>query len=62
MIQIEQAALSTLPGWKCDISHIRKVADLPPNARHYVDTIAELLHSHVEIISVGPDREQTILG
>ena len=52
----------TLPGWKCDISHIRKVADLPPNARRYVDTIAELLHSRVEIISVGPDREQTILG
>jgi adenylosuccinate synthase len=52
----------TLPGWKCEISHIRKLADLPANARRYVDTIAELLNSRVEIISVGPDREQTILG
>ena len=57
-----QPVYRTLPGWKCEISHIRKVADLPTNARHYVDTIAELLHSRVEIISVGPDREQTILG
>ncbi len=57
-----QPVYRTLPGWKCEISHIRKVADLPANARRYVDTIAELLNSRVEIISVGPDREQTILG
>ena len=57
-----QPVYRTLPGCKCEISHIRKVADLPANARRYVDTIAELLNSRVEIISVGPDREQTILG
>ncbi|MFM9960086.1 MAG: adenylosuccinate synthase [Planctomycetaceae bacterium] len=57
-----QPIYRTLPGWKCEISHIRKLADLPANARRYVDTIAELLQSRVEIISVGPDREQTILG
>ncbi len=57
-----QPVYRTLPGWKCEISHIRKVADLPANARRYVDTIAELLNSRVEIISVGPDREQTILS
>ncbi len=57
-----QPIYRTLPGWKTDISHIRKVADLPPNARRYVDTIAELLKTRVEIISVGPDREQTILS
>ncbi len=57
-----QPVYRTLPGWKCEISHIRKVADLPTNSRRYVDTIAELLNSRVEIISVGPDREQTILG
>lgn len=57
-----QPVYRTLPGWKTEISHIRKVADLPVNARRYVDTIAELLNSRVEIISIGPDREQTILG
>lgn len=57
-----QPIYRTLPGWNSDISNIRRLADLPPNARRYVDTIAELLRSKVEIVSVGPDREQTILA
>lgn len=51
----------TLPGWKTDITGIRKRADLPENALKYVETVAELVGFPVEIISVGPDREQTIL-
>lgn len=52
----------TLPGWKQDITGVRRRADLPANALRYVDTIGELLGYPVEIISVGPDREQTILS
>jgi len=51
----------TLPGWKQDICPIRKRQDLPANAIRYVETISELIGNPVEIISVGPDREQTIL-
>lgn len=51
----------TVPGWKTNITGIRKRADLPENALKYVETIAELVGFPVEIISVGPDREQTIL-
>ena len=51
----------TLPGWNTDITGIRKRADLPENALKYVETVAELVGYPVEIISVGPDREQTIL-
>lgn len=51
----------TLPGWKTDITGIRKRADLPENALKYVEVISELVGYPVEIISVGPDREQTIL-
>ncbi|HVW00592.1 MAG TPA: adenylosuccinate synthase, partial [Planctomycetaceae bacterium] len=50
----------TLPGWKCDISNVRRMADFPKQARAYIDTVAELVGSRVEIVSVGPDREQTI--
>ncbi|MBA2225667.1 MAG: adenylosuccinate synthase [Thermogemmata sp.] len=50
----------TLPGWGEDISTARRLADLPPAARRYVDRIAELIGLPVSIISVGPDREQTI--
>lgn len=51
----------TIPGWKKDITGARKLEDLPSGARAYVDTIAELLGSPVEFISIGPDREQTII-
>jgi adenylosuccinate synthase len=52
----------TLPGWGRDISDARKPADLPANARRYVDRLAELLELPVSIISVGPDREQTLFA
>ncbi len=51
----------TLPGWTKDVTGARKVADLPANARRYVDRLGELLGVRVSIISVGPDRVQTIL-
>ncbi|HTU93885.1 MAG TPA: adenylosuccinate synthase [Gemmataceae bacterium] len=50
----------TLPGWRRDVSAARRLADLPAAARRYVDRLAELLGLPVTIISVGPDREQTI--
>ncbi|MCS6850237.1 MAG: adenylosuccinate synthase [Gemmataceae bacterium] len=51
----------TWPGWQEDISGARRLADLPTPARRYVDRIAELLNLPVRVISVGPDRQQTIL-
>lgn len=52
----------TLPGWKRDISTVRRIGDLPSEARRYLDTISELLGFPVQIMSVGPDREQTIFS
>jgi adenylosuccinate synthase len=53
--------LRAVPGWNSDITGIRKRANLPDNAKRYVDTVSELIGYPVNIISVGPDREQTIL-
>ena len=50
----------TFPGWSQDLTAVRKASDLPAAARRYVDRIAELLGLPVSIVSVGPDREQTI--
>jgi adenylosuccinate synthase len=50
----------TMPGWQSDLSPARRLADLPAAARRYVDRLSELLGLPVSIISVGPDREQTI--
>jgi adenylosuccinate synthase len=52
----------TLPGWRQDVSTARRLADLPAAARRYVDRLAELLEVPVTIISVGPDRAQTIFA
>lgn len=51
----------TLPGWKSDISSCKKLEDLPTATRQYLDTVGELVGSPIDIVSVGPDREATIL-
>ena len=53
--------LRTLPGWQSDITGIRHLEDLPAEARAYIDVVSELIGSPVDIVSVGPDREQRIL-
>lgn len=49
-----------LRGWSEDITGIRRLQDLPPNARRYVAFVAESSGVPVEIISVGPARNQVI--
>lgn len=50
-----------LPGWQQPISGIRRYADLPVNARRYVEAISEAAGIETGIVSVGPGREQTII-
>jgi adenylosuccinate synthase len=50
----------TLPGWSTDLDKVRKRSDLPAAAVRYVERISELIGKPISIISVGPDREQTI--
>ncbi|RZB35950.1 MAG: adenylosuccinate synthase [Desulfobacteraceae bacterium Eth-SRB2] len=51
----------TLPGWSEDISEVRKIDDLPQNAKNYLSRIEELTETPINIISVGPGRDQTII-
>jgi adenylosuccinate synthase len=50
----------TLPGWEMDLTSARKKSDLPIEALKYVDRLSELLGLRVSLVSVGPDREQSI--
>lgn len=50
----------SFPVWKQDISGIRKFEDLPAGAIAYVQRIADLVGVDVGVISIGPDRAQTI--
>ncbi len=49
-----------LPGWEEDIMGVRTMADLPANARRYVEFIADQVNVPVSYISVGPGRSQFI--
>ncbi len=51
----------TLPGWTEDITQIRKFDDLPQNAKTYLARIEALTETPIQIISVGPGREETIV-
>ncbi|NQW48157.1 MAG: adenylosuccinate synthase [Planctomycetes bacterium] len=50
----------SLPGWQEDLSTIRSYDALPAAATGYLARISQLLGRPVSIVSVGPDREQTI--
>jgi len=50
----------TLPGWKTNISGIRKWEDLPENTKKYVKTIEKLVGVKASIVSVGKERDQII--
>ena len=50
-----------VPGWQQDITGIRRYEDLPLNARRYVERLSECSGTRLGIVSVGPDREQTIV-
>ena len=51
----------TMPGWSEDTSGIRNYADLPENTQKYLQRIETLTETPIDIVSVGPDREQTMV-
>lgn len=50
-----------MPGFGEELTGVTSRADLPANAVQYIDRIAEFVGVPIEIVSVGPDRVQTIM-
>ncbi|GGE53705.1 adenylosuccinate synthetase [Pullulanibacillus camelliae] len=50
-----------MPGWTEDLTQIKGLDELPANARHYLERVAQLTGAPVSIFSVGPNRNQTHL-
>ncbi len=50
-----------LPGWPDDLTRARRWSDLPSSARDYVEFLAARIGVPVSIVSVGPERTQTIV-
>lgn len=51
----------TFKGWNCDINSVRKYEDFPTEFKNYVEFIEAQTGVRITIVSVGPDRAETIL-
>ena len=50
-----------MPGWQEEIGHVRRLEELPAKARDYIRRIEDLTGIPAVIVSVGPDRQETLL-
>jgi len=61
LVQKAKPVYETMPGWKSDLSSCKTITDLPPNALRYVNRLQELCYDvPLLLVSVGPDRTQTM--
>ena len=56
-----EAVYEELPGWQTDLTAIRDEKDFPPAFKAYISYLEEQLATPIRIVSVGPDREATII-
>ncbi len=61
ILQNSEPVYEEWPGWQCSTKEIRSFDKLPQNARDYLNRISEISETPVEIVSVGSERNQTIL-
>ncbi|MDE7407426.1 MAG: adenylosuccinate synthetase, partial [Muribaculaceae bacterium] len=51
----------TLPGWKTDLTSVTSEDQFPANFKAYIEFLEKELDTPITIVSVGPDRNQTIV-
>jgi len=61
-LRVAKPVYETLPGWNEEITEAKQLTELPEKARRYLKRLSEVVGRPVEMVSVGPDREQTILA
>ncbi len=59
-LRCAEPVFETLPGWHEEITACRSFDKLPANAQSYLRRISELVGQPIEMVSVGPERDQTI--
>ena len=55
-----QPVYEEMDGWQTETTHIRKFEDLPQQAKDYINRLSELIGCRMNIVCIGPSREQTI--
>lgn len=60
-LSLMEPVYETLPGWQQSTEQAKSWDDLPPNCQAYLKRLEAVTGAPISIISVGPDREQTLL-
>jgi adenylosuccinate synthase len=58
---VQYPVYEELPAWSTDLTEVRKSSDFPAELRNYINFLEEELNIPVKIVSVGPNRDQTIV-
>jgi len=61
VMQNAQPVYEEIEGWDKPLDDVRKFSDLPAQAQKYVRRLEEIVETEIILVSVGPDRDQTIL-
>ncbi len=56
-----QPVYEEMPGWSESTVGAKTLEELPANARAYIKRVEELVGAPIDIISTGPDRNETII-
>jgi len=61
MLKSANPIYEAFEGWKTEIRGVRKISDLPRNAKRYLRRIEELIDTKITMVSVGEERNETIV-
>lgn len=61
-LRCAKPVFETVPGWDEEITECRQLSDLPENARKYLKRLSEIVGRPVDVVSVGPERDQTMFA
>jgi adenylosuccinate synthase len=56
-----ESVYEEIPGWEQSTAGVRSLDELPANARAYISAIEDAVGAPIDIISTGPDRDETIV-
>ncbi len=59
-IKVASPIYEEMPGWETSTAHIKHFEDLPPACQSFVQRISQLVGVRVDMVSTGPNREDTI--
>ncbi|MDT8282099.1 MAG: adenylosuccinate synthase [Gammaproteobacteria bacterium] len=60
-IELCEPVYESMPGWTESTVGVKKLSDLPENAQNYLKRLEEMVGVPIDIVSTGPDRDETII-